>query len=220
MTKPLTIILLFLNTLCNGQKALIGLFGKCDKEYSGYMCQQILFNDDKTYIFYDLLHLRGWTLTKGTWEMNGDTVILKSLKQSYGLEYRGTSFSDNITIYAYDSISALPFATIAINSHPFSTNLSGTIKYPRKQIDTISVIFLTTYTGPILIDKEEIKNIDTIAVRLNLDYPGEYSFKNGKWLLKKKKLYHTQDSLGGFNSDKYFNKVKKKDMKYRKANNL
>ena len=39
----LVIAIFIISGFCYGQEDLLGLFGKCDSEYSGYVCQQILF---------------------------------------------------------------------------------------------------------------------------------------------------------------------------------
>ena len=207
---------MLLSNLCFGQKAIIGLFGKCNSDFSGYVCQQVLFRDDKTFTFYDLLHLRGWTLSEGTWELKGDTVILNSTKQPFTLDYKGSSLSDSITIYVSDSIEPLPFANITLNSQNFSTDFSGTFKFPRQLIDTICISFISTYSGPIIIDKEKIKNIDSLVFQMDLGFYGKYYFDNEKWLIQNKKLFHSIDSSGFFNKEAYFDKVKLMELKYHK----
>lgn len=214
MAKLLLAFLFFSNT-CLAQKKIIGLFGECNDYISNYMCQQVMFKNDKTFTFYDLLHLRGWTLSKGTWKMKGDTVILNSLKPPFTFDFKGISSSDSITIVASDGKEPLPFASFSINKQQIASN-SGTIRYTRQDIDTIYIHFIMTYEGPIIIDKEKIKNVDTLIVKIDVAFGWGYYFNNEKWLLQDKKLYHSQDSIGNFNKDKYFDKVEMKDLKYYK----
>jgi hypothetical protein len=213
-----TLIFLLISNLCFGQKDLIGLFGKCDGNYSGYMCQQVLFKNNKTFVFYDLLHLRGWTLSEGTWKKNADTIILNSTKFPFIINYKGTSLSDSVTMYFTDSIDPVPFVDVRISSRHFETNLSGTFKCSRHLLDTIAIFFNQSYSGPIYVDKEKCRNTDTLEVKLarGIDYYGKTFFNNEKWFLQNKKLFHSQDSIGNFSRDKYFDKVKLTDLKYRK----
>lgn len=215
--KTLQIILfIILTKACLGQKNLVGLFGKCDNKYSGYMCQQVLFNDDKTFIFYDLLHLSGWTLSHGIWTISGDTVTLKSAKPHYFVDYNGYSLADSINITVKDSLDPLAFANITLNSTVITLNLTGTFKYPRQLLDTLYINYLTAASGPIIFDKEKIANADTVVVKITEDFYGKIFFNNEKWLLQNNKLYHTKDSDGTFDKEKYFIKAKLSELKYHK----
>jgi hypothetical protein len=60
-------------------KDIIGLYGECSDGY--FACEQIEFKLDSSFeygLFYDV---GGWNFWKGTWKMNGDTIILNSYNQ-------------------------------------------------------------------------------------------------------------------------------------------
>ena len=215
--KIIIVITIFITSgFCYGHEDLLGLFGRCDSDYSGYVCQQILFKEDKTFTFYDLLHLNGWTLSEGVWKMNGDTVILNSTWSPFTLSYKGVSTSDSIIIFACDSVEPLSFAKIYLNSQKISTQLSATIKYPRALLDTVYIAYLDSYRGPIIVDKEKLNGIDTLQINMEIDFANKAYFKHEKWLLQNQKLFLPQDSIGNFAPNRYIDKVDLKDLKYRK----
>ena len=85
-------------TAANPQNNKAGLYGLCDYEDWGYRCQQMVLNKDSTFIFYDLLHLQGWQLSKGTWSKRKDTIILNSTSHPFHIVYDGYSTEDSVLL--------------------------------------------------------------------------------------------------------------------------
>lgn len=215
-TLRITLLLLIAN-FCFGQKDLIGLFGQCKSETSSYICTQVQFKDNKTFIFYDLLHLRGWTLSEGFWKKNGDTIVLNSPQNFYSIKYKnGTFSSDSLTIQINDNIEPLAFATVLINSKTTTLGLSGKLTVPRQGLDTIYVFYPSTTSGPILIDKFQANAADTILISMDANQFGKINFNNEKWLLKGDKLFYPREKRVLYNKESYFIKVNMTDLKYRK----
>jgi hypothetical protein len=167
---------------------LVGLFGKCDNDWSGYICQQVIFNSDSTFKFYDLLHLRGWTISEGNWEQKGDTIILNSVQKPYELKYKGLSTSDSLIIEINDNFEPLPFAVIKIDTNEFSTDFSGIIKYPRQSVDSFLISSVGLYSGQIMIETDKFLQTDTLEVSLNSNFYGKHYFKDEKWLFLENRL--------------------------------
>jgi hypothetical protein len=215
MKNLLILALIQLNTICYAQNDLTGLFGKCDGAFSGYMCQQILFKADLTFEFYDLLHLRGWIVSKGTWIRQGDNIYLKSLKP-FEIKYLGRSVSDDISIkFTIDEYPAA-FATVVSNSNKYIIDTTGIINFPKESLDTISFLYVMTYRGPIVLDKSKLIEAEYIEIIMDIDFDENYYFEDEKWLIKGRKLYHTQTQDGTFDKGKFFLKTKLADLKYRK----
>ena len=118
-------------------------------------------------------------------------------------------------IVVTDKDGPLSFADISLNSRNFSMGIDGILKYPRQLIDTLYISFISKYRGPIVVDNEKIRNIDTLRIDLEPDLNGKLHFRNEKWLIKGTKLFHTLDSSGNFDRNKYFDRVMLKDLKYR-----
>ena len=209
--------LLLITDFCFGQKNLVGLFGECNSATSGYIGTQIQFNDNKTFIFYDLLHLRGWTLSEGFWKKKGDTIVLNSPQNFYSIKYKSTDVSsDSLTIQINDSIEPLSFASVLINSKTMALGLSGKLKVSRQHLDTIYVFYPSTTSGPILIDKFKANASDTILINMGANQFGKINFNNEKWFMKGDKLFYPIEKRGYYDNESYFIKVKMTDLKYRK----
>jgi len=196
------------------QKHFSGLFGKCDEQYGGYMCQQVLFRADSTFEFYDLLHLRGWTVSKGVWNMHGDTILLNSLQRPFVINYFGKSDNPNITIKFIADSFPTAFATVRQDTMNYTVDTTGVLIFPKQTLDTITFSYFATYSGEMIFDKSKLRSADSIEIILDGNFMGKYDFNNEKWLFKRNKIYHSKKSDGTFDTERYFVKAKMSDLNY------
>jgi len=215
MRTIFVLLFIYTSTEILGQNVSGRLFGKCDSDYSNYVCQQILLNDNNTFSFYSLLHLSGWTITNGSWNQNGDTITLNSAHRPYDITYKGNSLTDSIVICVLDSQIPIDHAIVKIDSSYYYTDTFGIVKYPRQQLDTMYIHYFPLTTRAIVVDKNKLN--DTISVSLNLYNSDMPFFENEKWLLRNKKLYFRVGKELEYDSKRYFDLVKIKDLKYEKA---
>jgi hypothetical protein len=217
--KPILIALLFLATVSSfAQSKVVGLFEKCNYKNWDYRCQQVLFKDDSTFEFYDLLHLRDWNISKGFWKRKRDTIILRSLNNPFEIKYIGTSKEDSITISIKDESGSIILSSIRRlhDTTNYSANQYGTLKLLKSSLDSF---FLTTgfyYNGVIGLDKEKLYNSMTIEITVNSTFHDVYYFQNEKWLLKRDRLYMKRDEKGNFDKKFYFEKTELSNLKYKK----
>ncbi|MCC6182363.1 MAG: hypothetical protein IT237_11075 [Bacteroidia bacterium] len=212
------IYLLIITDICFGQKDLIGLFGECNSPTSGYLCNQVQFKENNSFVFYDLLHLRGWTLSEGFWKRKGDTIVLNSPQNFYSIKYIASKVSsDSLIIQINDSIEPLAFAGVLINSKSTTLGISGKLTVHKKYLDTIYVFYPSITSGPILIDKLKANTSEKIIINMDANQFGKINFNNEKWLLRGNKLFYSRKVDSSYYDDeKYFIKVKITDLKYNK----
>ena len=210
MRLQLTTVILLLSLSGFAQKHFPGLFGKCDEHFGGYMCQQVLFRADSTFEFYDLLHLRGWTVSNGVWKMNGDTILLNSLNQRFIINYFGESDNPNITLKFFTDSFPIAFAPVRQDKMEYKFDSTGVLILPRQTLDSITF----TYYGTIIFDRTKLRSAKSIEIIFNGLFFDKYDFNNEKWLLKRNKIYHSKKSDGTFDTKRYFIKAKMSDLKY------
>lgn len=195
---------------------MIGLYGDCKSEFSSYFCQQIQLNKNKTFVFYNYLHLTDWVLTHGTWYNNGDTIILNTSSKPFNISFNKQSNSDSVVIYAIDEHGPAPFIDIHINSNfKKSTGFDGKSKLPKKIINKISFSFANKQSDTLLIDELITNSFDTIYVKLDNEMYGKHYLRNEKWVFKNNKLYFSLDKDYILNEDNYFKKTKIRNLKYK-----
>ena len=212
----LIISLLTLTVSVHSQQQIAGLYGDCKGSFSRYACQQILLNKNSTFVFYDLLHLRGWTLSYGTWHQNGDTIILDSSEDSlYQIKYVGKAMGDSITIrllYAEDN--PVSYAGISMDGRRERTNEDGLLICDRKFADTLVISAIGAYTGPVIPDKARLTRAAGLDIYVKWRSSGELNFRNEKWLVKHNKLFPPTEK-STFDKSRFLPKVKRSALRYR-----
>lgn len=68
----LTLIILILSS-CSSNKRIVGLYGKCEKEYLN--CSQIELKENKTFEYYIFMGVGNENITRGTWKKNSDSTL-------------------------------------------------------------------------------------------------------------------------------------------------
>jgi hypothetical protein len=212
MKTILTIVLVHLAIISFAQKKLPGLYGECKGLF--YLCQQVVFRADSSFEFYDLLHMRGWKITKGTWKQHGDTIVLNSLIKPYEVVYVGNSINDNISIKFISDSLPLGFSTVFMDTSKFNTDSNGTFFFSKKTLDTLSLSYLFAYRGPIIFDKAKLMDAESVEVRMVYDYDGIHYFDNVKWLFSDKRLYYSVNKEGAFDKERFFINTKMRNLKY------
>lgn len=200
---------------CHAQSKIVGLWGAGNSFATNYITQQVIFKPDGTFKFYDLMHLRGWVVSKGKWKQTGDTVVLNSLSKPYAVSYHGKGKSKTILLEFSTSKWSTMAATVLIDTLHCWVDTNETLTLPRMQLDTLEFREAGIYIGPIVLDSEKVKTSDTIKIHIDDRYGEQLYFNNEKWLQQNGKLYHTFEN-GGFNMDRFFTKGKISDLRYRK----
>lgn len=216
MKKYAVIVLIVFSNIIVGQNSkFVGLYNECAEEYSGYICQQFQLFDDSTFILYDLLHLRGWSLTNGTWHVSQDTLYLKSNPRDIKINYIGNSNSDSIKInFLVDSF--LPaYSTIKTDSI-YQLDSLGNCTVWRKSASNLMTQFLGVPQTKITFDSNKLASANEIRVSIESESLELFYFDNEKWLIKDGKIYHTLDSLGNYDKEIYYEKTKLDNLKYKK----
>lgn len=179
--KITTIIILLTLTIHGyGQDEMIGIYGQCDKDHSGYMCQQVKFNPDSTFLFYNLMHLSGWTVSEGTWRIKKDTLILNSNPYHLTKSYFGFAKKDSITVNLTDCTGVVPFAEIKIDTQKYIFNLDGSVKVPKLNTDTFYISYLDLYRIPIPTSPDLWLNSDTLSLTTDNNLQTKVYFENEK----------------------------------------
>lgn len=212
MENKVTLLLLLIAGNCFAQHELVGLYGECK---NGYMCQQVLFKSDSTFEFYDLLHLRGWVVSSGFWQLRNDTLIMNSSSAPYKVEYQGNAMASIVTVkIQVDNIPA-EYATIKCDKESYELNMDGIANIPCCNFDSIYVEYLGVYVGSISFDKSKLKTTSTIIISIDSKYIHKYKFNNEQWLFKGKKLFFAKNPNGAFDEELYFLKTRLSSLRYR-----
>ena len=212
--KIVLCILLLSTTQSSAQKDLIGLFGECN---NGYVCQQIQFKKNHSFKYYDLLHLRGWKISKGFWKRNGDTIVLNSKTTPYKVKYSGESSTSNMLIklkFVLDNTPAA-FTDVFVNNKQLNTETTGFIIIRKEHLDSVLFRCPYIYDGLLFVEKDKYLNADSIEIILNPDFNDQIYFKDTKFVIIKDKLYYKQNDEIMFNK-KVFQKTELKELKYSK----
>lgn len=209
-------ILFFTFLSCSFKKSLVGLYSECNSPNWGYMCQQVSFETDSTFKFYDLLHLRGWTVSEGYWTRKGDTIILNSKRKPYDLIYLDRSGDDSIKV-VFKSRNGNDLYCSIRSSTGVITSINPPYQYfwfNKVGLDTIIIHCITDFRAKIALDRDKIITSKTVKVVIDESTAHQIFFKNEKWLKRGKKLFHTQNPDGSFDKDKYFLKTNLTELKY------
>ena len=200
MKKHIVIVLIIFSNISVGQNSkFVGLYNECEEEYSSYICQQFQLFDDSTFILYDLLHLRGWSLTNGTWYVNQDTLYLKSKQRDIEISYIGNSNTDSLEI------------NFLVDSFPL-----GNCTVLRKSATSLMTQFLGIPQTKITFNSYKLTKANKIRVSIESESLELFYFDNEKWLIRDGKIYHTVDSLGNYHKEKYYEKTKLDNLKYKR----
>ena len=144
--KPILILLIFGS--CSTNKSVIGLYGKCGKEYLG--CTQIELKSDKTFEYFIFMDVGGGTVVKGNWEQTFvDSIKLNTFEQpkNPSTTYHGKinpDRIDNVKITIRDLELPLAAAFIVINDQNAgkAADLNGIAELETQKIKTITYHYL------------------------------------------------------------------------------
>ncbi|MCH2231800.1 MAG: hypothetical protein MK105_15810, partial [Crocinitomicaceae bacterium] len=210
------LLLLLLPIFSAGQESkYIGLYNECDSHYSGYICQQFQLLPDSTFILYDLLHLRGWSLSHGTWQIRYDTLYLNSIRRDVKMEYEGKSSSDSVLVNFLVDDRPPAYSTIVTDS-VYQLDSSGNCTILKNTAYSCVTQFLGVPNSRIYFDISKVYEAEQINVLINSKSLEQFYFENEKWLIKDNKIYHTLDSLGNYDEEIFYEKTKLKKLKYKK----
>ena len=199
------------------QGQVVGLYGDCESQFSGYVCQQIAFEKNGTFKFYDLLHLRGWSVSTGKWSLKGDTLVLNSTNLPYNIQYRSKNKDDSILVELKSSENyPVKLLEVYSNGQINSLDSTGLLRFRKEALDTIWINTMLYSIGPIVLNQEKLAQAERlrISVQVDPDLSGQHFFNEEKWLLKDEKLYHTTRKDGTFDTEVYFDRVDSSMLKY------
>ena len=168
----LILILLFLGS-CSTNKSVIGLYGKCGKEYLS--CTQIELKSDNTFEYFIYMDVGGGTVVKGNWEqISTDSITLNTFEQpkNPSTTFSGKINSDrigNVKITIHDLELPLAAAYIVINdqNEGKAADVNGIAELKAQEIKTITYHYLGQ-KETIEIDNPNFNEIEIIVRDLDL----------------------------------------------------
>lgn len=212
----LNLLLLLIPLFSIGQESkYVGLYNECDTQYSGYICQQFQLLPDSSFILYDLLHLRGWSLSHGTWQIRYDTLFLNSNSSDIKIDYQGKSIADSIFINFLVDGKPPSYSTIETDS-TYQLDSLGSCTILKNSAYSCVTQFLGVPSTRIYFDTNKISEAERINVFINSKSLEQFYFENEKWLIRGHKIYHTLDSLGNYDKEVFYEKTNLKNLKYKK----
>ena len=127
---------------------MIGLYGKCGKEY--FCCTQIELKSDKTFEYFIFMDVGGGTVVKGNWEqISVDSLKLNTFEQP---ENPSTTFkgktnakrTEKVKITIKDFELPLAGAFIVLNNHDVGkpADVNGIAELENQEIKTITYHYL------------------------------------------------------------------------------
>ncbi|MFD2697815.1 hypothetical protein ACFSQ0_07405 [Mesonia sediminis] len=169
----LILMLLFFGS-CSTNKSVIGLYGKCGKNYLA--CTQIELKSDKTFEYFIFMDVDGGTVVKGNWEqISKDSIKLNTFEQP---KNPSTTYSgkinpdriDNVKITIRDLELPLAAAFIVINdqNEGKAADVNGIAELKAQEIKTITYHYLGQ-KETIKIDNPNFNEIEIIVRDLDLN---------------------------------------------------
>lgn len=132
---------------CTSKKSVVGLYGKCEKNYLG--CTQIELKPDNTFEYYIYMDVGGEAILKGTWIITGhNNIFLYTHNQPKNpkIKYSGITdnkINDKIIIKVSDSEGPLSGVSVSINNNKewIYANENGIVEFPIQEINSISYFY-------------------------------------------------------------------------------
>ncbi|WP_178985972.1 hypothetical protein [Winogradskyella helgolandensis] len=168
------ILILFFFGSCSINKSVIGLYGKCKKNYLA--CTQIELKSDKTFEYFIFMDVGGGTVVKGNWEqISKDSIKLNTFEQP---KNPSTTYSgkinpdriDNVKITIRDFELPLAAAFIEINdqNEGKAADVNGITELKAQEIKTITYHYIGQ-KETIKIDNQNFNEIEIIVRDLDLN---------------------------------------------------
>ncbi|MFD0990760.1 hypothetical protein ACFQ1R_11680 [Mariniflexile jejuense] len=169
----LILILLFLSS-CSTNKSVVGLYGKCGKNY--FACTQIELKSDKTFEYFIFMDVGGGTVVKGNWEKTStDSIKLNTFEQpkNPSTTYSGKINPDQIddvkiTIRDLELPLAAAFIVINDQNEGKAADVNGIVELETQKIKTITYHYLGQ-KETIEIDNPNYNEIEIIVRDLDLN---------------------------------------------------
>lgn len=212
--KNLPIILFFTLSSCLTKNKIAGLYGQCNPKNKGYICSQLLLNKDSSYIFYNLLHLRGWSATKGKWNLYKDTLILNS-SPILEIKYLGNTNSDSVVICSIFQGKKEILTLYESSNKTYATNQIGHVKINRKDLTDFSFLSVNGLFTNISLDSELLNISDTVQLFYNDNPQHVIIMNNDKWIKRNNKLYYPTGSTRSYDKELYLRKTNLSNLAYK-----
>ena len=177
------------------------LFGKCNEEIHNYICSQMLIASDSSFEFMEYLHLDKKRITKGKYQLRGDTIILRSNYQPKVSYEKSTLNAKEVRIEISDEYGELPFMSICFTNDTicYETDEKGILEVESPQLESFYLIANypgVRLSGWIKIPSKDIELISKMKIKFSYDrYPKNSSkfFLEEEWILKEGRLIYPND---------------------------
>lgn len=178
---------------CSTNKSVVGLYGKCEKEYLA--CTQIELKSDKTFEYFIFMDVGSGTVVKGNWEqISIDSIKLNTFDQpkNPSTTYKGKinpNRIDNVKITIADLELPLAGAFLIVNNKNKGkeADVNGIAELQIKEIKTITYHYLGQIET-IKIDNPNFNEIEITVRDLDLNAVPRY-FSKKIMTVKNKKLF-------------------------------
>jgi len=192
--KFLKFCTLFLLVSCTSQESIVGLYGKCKKNY--FACSQLELKADKTFEYFVFMDVGGANIIKGNWkQIAADSIVLNTFEQPKNLTttYIGKINPErkgNVKITITETGLPLSSANIIINNDINKgevANINGMVEFETQRIQTITYYFLNE-SETIIIDNPNYNEIEIKTKNLNNNIIQKY-LTNEVVVIDGKKLF-------------------------------